>query len=498
MASTLYIPRSPSVSGSLGLPLILGIAGVTILLAIFFGLIAVSANIILVALSVGLIVGALLVVRPGWNIWLILSMGLLVAGVLPIWVDFIATKAVWGISILGFVLLASALFKLIGVPGVARNTPAFIWAALIFLFFVVVGSLAQWHGAGEFLSGFKRYFQMWGLMFALCWLSIDERDIRRWRGFLLVAALVQLPFAVYELIKLVPLREGYASSMPGLVPIDVVAGTFGSYLYAGGASAEMATFLIIVLGFLLARKKEKQLSAARLFLLAPLVIAPLFLGETKVVVILLPLMFLVLYRREMIARPHYALAALAMGAVFTIAAGYAYSSLSKKSLDQQVADILDYNVYDRGYGNSLLNRTTVLTFWAEKQDMQDPISMVFGNGVGSAQSGATLAPGHIGMRYERYGIGLTAASTLLWETGLFGFGLFLLTSLLAWRTAGRLIRSVTDPLVRADLIAIQAAIAIFTFYLFYELSVLQILGFQIVFVSLLGYLAWLYRKYGPA
>lgn len=491
MARALAISNRSITPGTAGLPLILSVVGVFLLLAIFFGLVAVTASPILIGLSAGLIVGALLLAKPAWNIWLILSFGLLVAGVLPIWVDFIASKAVWAISILGFVLMASALFKLIATPGSARNTPAFVWAALAFFFYVLISSLAQRHGIGEFLSGLKRYFQMWGLLFALCWLRIDEQDIRRWRVFLLIVALVQLPFAVYELIDLVPLREGFALSVPGLVPIDVVAGTFGSYLYAGGANAEMATFLIIVLAFLLARRKEKQLSPVRLYLLAPLVMAPLFLGETKVVVILLPIMFLMLYRRELIARPHYALIVLAVGTVFTLAAGYTYLSLSKKSADQQIVDMFSYE----GYGNLKLNRYTVLTFWAEQQGAHDPVSLVLGNGLGSTES-ASLAPGHVARRFPNYGVGLTAASTLLWETGVFGFGLFLLIPVLAWRAAARLRQRVTDSLVRADLSAIQAAIAIFTFYLIYRSSVLDILGFQIVFVAVLGYLAWLHRKYG--
>lgn len=497
MVRTLAIQNRPFSSRSPG-SLILSVVGIFILFAIFFGLVAATANPVLVALSAGLIVGVLLLAKPAWNIWLILSFGLLVAGELPIWVDFIASKAVWAISILGFVLMASALFKLISTSGSARNTPAFIWVALTFFFYVLLSGLVQWHPAGEYLSGLKRYFQVWGLLFALCWLRVDAQDVRRWQVFLLMAALVQLPFALYELIELVPQRERLVSFIPGLVPLDVVAGTFGSYLYRGGANSEMATFLIIVLAFLLARRREKQLSAARLYLLVPLVMAPLFLGETKVVVILLPLMFLALYRRELIARPHYALIALAIGTVITFAAGYSYLSLSKKSMDQQVADILSYNIYERGYGYNRLNRTTVLTFWAKQQGAHDPVSLVFGNGLGSAQSGTSLATGHVAKQFPTYGIGLTGASTLLWETGALGFSLFLLILALAWQAAGRLQQRVTEPLVRADLSAIQATIPIFTFYLFYRASLLDNLSFQIVFVSLLGYLAWLYRKYGQS
>jgi hypothetical protein len=398
------------------------------------------------------------------------------------------------VSLLGFLLFLSAIYKVLTTPGLTRTTPAFIWAALLFFVFVVINSLAQWYSAGEFLSGLKRYFQVWGLMFAMAWLTADRNHFRRWKMFLLIVALTQLPFALYELLVMVPKREALMMSLPGLVPIDVVAGTFGASLYSGGANAEMATFLIIVFAFMLAHSREKTLPKKYLILLTLPVLAPLFMGETKVVLILLPLMFLVLYRRELIARPHYGILGLVVGGLLTFAAGYAYMSLSKKSLDDQIADTLKYNVYEQGYGGNALNRTTVLSFWAERQGADDPMSFVFGNGVGSAQTSAAIVPGHVAQRYPRYGIGLTASSTLLWETGLIGFGLFIAVLALAWRCAGRLRRLADDPAVRADASAIQTAIALFAFYLFYRASLLDTLTFQVVFAALLGYLAWLHSQ----
>ena len=143
-------------------------------------------------------------------------------------------------------------------------------------------------------------------------------------------------------------------------------------------------------------------------LLALLVVTPLFLGETKAVVILLPLMFLVLYRRVMITKPHYGVAGLLLGALLTAGSGYVYLSFSEKKVDDQIRDYLDYNVYKKGYGHNYLNRTTVLTFWAEKQGAHDPVSLVLGNGLGSSH---TFAGGHVAMRYPNHGIGLTAASS---------------------------------------------------------------------------------------
>lgn len=466
---------------------------VALVLAMFFGLVAVTANAIIVALAAGLLIGLLLLALPLWSIWLILVAGLLIVGVLPLWVDFLASKSAWGVSLLGFLLFLGAIYKLLTTPDLTRTTPAFIWLALIFFLFTVVNSLAQWYSAGEFLSGLKRYFQVWGLMFAMAWVVADGQHFRRWKKFLLITALVQLPFAVYELIEFVPRREVLAMSLPGLVPIDVVAGTFGASLYSGGANAEMATFLIIVFAFLLAHSREKTLPKKYLPLLAVPVLAPLFLGETKVVVILLPLMFLVLYRRELIMRPHYGILGLVVGGLLTFGAGYAYLSLSKKSIDEQVANTLSYNLYEKGYGGYALNRTTVLSFWAEQQGADDPVSFVFGNGLGSAQTSASLIPGHVAQRYPRFGIGLTAASTLLWETGIVGFGLFLSILVLAWRSAARLRRLSGDPGVRADAAAIQAALALFAFYLFYRSSLLDTLTFQVVFATLLGYLAWQHR-----
>lgn len=490
MTGQILAQRMSQPASSFGVLGLVGVLLVAAVLAVFFGLIAVTASPILVSIAAALLVGAFLLAKPTWNIWIVLVLGLLVAGVLPIWVDFIASKAVWGISILGFMLMGSALFTMLSRPGAARNTPAFVWVALVFMLYAVISTLIRFYSIGEFLVGFKRYFQVFGLLFALGWLAIDEQDIRRWRKLFVFVALVQLPFALYELIHLVPLRESL--HLLGLVPIDAVAGTFGSSVYSGGANAEMATFLIIVLAFMLARRQERTLSTGRLILLTPLVLAPLFLGETKAVVILLPMMYLVLYRRELLARPHYAVFGLILGTLLTVGAGMTYLSVTKTTLDEQIEDTLSYNVYERGYGGYQLNRTKVLTFWAERQGAHDPLSLVLGNGMGSSHD---TSGGHVAMRFPTYGIGLTAASTLLWDLGIVGFTLFMAILVLAWRTAGRLRREAAETLVRADAAAIQAVLPLFGFFVFYRLALLETLSFQIVFVALLGYLAWLYRRH---
>lgn len=485
----------PHANHSRGSPFftVLILAGI-ILVAILFGLVAVTAQPIFVGLAVGLLTGTMLLARPILAIWLVLLLGLLVAGVVPIWAEGVAAKAVWGISLLGFLLLLRAWFNAGTVPAATQNTPPFVWMALAFLIYACINTLVHWQSAYEAISGVKRYFQATGLMFALAWLPIRESDVTRWRRFFVMVALFQLPWAVYELVKLVPVREGLVTAYPGLVPIDVVAGTFGANITMGGANAEMATFLIIVLAFLLARLREKTLGLGRLALLAPFVLTPLFIGETKVVVVLMPLMFLTLYRREFLARPHYALAGLVGGLLLTLATGYTYLQITQKPLDRLIDGTLRYNVYEKGYGGYVLNRTTVLTFWAEQQGLGDPAGALLGHGLGTAHD---PTGGKVSRRYPSYGIGLTAASTLLWEQGVVGMALFLAILTFAWRTANQVWRAkVAPPWVQADAAAIQAALPLFALYLIYRSSLVEGMSFQIVFWFMLGYLAWLARRYG--
>lgn len=468
------------------------IMAVSLLMAILFGLIATTANLVVIGIVVAIFIGIFLLGHPEWIIWIVLSVSLLILGVIPLFDTGADKTAGWAVSVLCFIMMPVALFKVVTTPEVRKNTPAYVWVLLVFFAYTELNSLFNWHSVEEFAGSFKRYFQMWGLIFALCWLNFDERHIRRWKMFFLFVALAQLPFAIYEYIVLVPLREVMLNFLPDMVPIDVVAGTFGATIYGGGQSGEMSTFLIIVLAFLLARKLQNTILISRLLLLIPWVLAPLFMGETKAMIIMLPVMFLVIYRRELLTRPHYAVLLLAVCTLLVVGMGYAYLNVMHMSLDKLFAQTLSYNLYEGGYGTNYLNRTTVLSFWAHQQGSHDPLSFVFGNGLGSSHQDTG---GHIDIRYPHYGIGLTGASTLLWDTGVFGCVLLSLMFVLAWNTAGRLYKESSESIVKADSAAIQAALALFIFHLFYRLDLLETVSFQIVFAAVLGYLACLYRSH---
>ena len=98
---------------------------------------------------------------------------------------------------------------------------------------------------------------------------------------------------------------------------------------------------------------------------------------------------------------------------------------------------------------------------------------------------------HLGLKYPNYGINLTAVSTLLWDTGLIGLTLYMSMFVTAWFAAGRLYKAVSVPTVKADALAIQAAIALFLLFMFYSDSIVNLVSMEMVYAVVLGYLGYL-------
>ena len=460
-----------------------------------FGVVSTKGDILMISMAVSVLIGTFLMLRPDWIIWVVFTLGILVIGMVPLFLPSLDSKAGWGISILGFVLLLIAIYQVSTHQQARRHTPAFIWLFLVFFFYTVLVSLLRFYSIDQFATGFKRYFQMLGLLFALCWLKFDQKLFKRWLLLFLLMAAVQFPVALYELITWVPIRKAMQSASPGMIPMDVVAGTFGATYDGGGNSGEMAAYQVIVLGFLLSRKMLNVLPVAKLIGLMLLVMSPLAIAETKAVIVMLPIMILALYYRELVARPHIGVLIVLIGGLMMSLLLMAYMEITHQTLDEMIADTLQYNVGEAGYGEFSLNRTTVLSFWLEQQGWHDPVAMLFGNGLGSAHIAPKGAMGHMAARFPSYGIGLTAVAILLWETGVLGFGLFLSIFILAWRMAAKLYAASSEPWVKADAAAIQAAMAIFIFHMFYTMGLIEVVTFEIVFMAVLGYLAWLYRRH---
>jgi len=457
-------------------------------LAVLLGLISSTANPLLIALAVGSIGGIFLLANPRLIVWIVLVAGL-AGGALVSLAGAQFSKLPWGVVILSFLLWGPVLFSLMK----GTRPPGFIMLLFAFTVLAVVSSLIQMHSFGEFIAGFKRYFQAYGLLLALALIPFASKDVKQWLTASAVIAVVQLPFALYERLVLVPLRGGLESGKAEVT--DVVAGTFGANMEGGSPNSLMVAYLLFAIAFAYMRWREGLLPGWKTILFAIPCFIPLFLGETKIVLVLVPLILLVLHRKEAFSRPAIFLFVTLMGAGLVTLFAFVYAELMwHRPLTDVVEETIAYNFLHKGHGHAFLNRTTVLLFWWQKQSLADPVGFLLGHGIGSAYTGVmSFSVGHIAATYLGYGIDLTTLSLLLWEVGVIGLALHLAIFFMAWKAAGRLARSARDPAVRADAMSIQAAIAVFLLFHYYTNSIISLLSGELMIAVVLGYLGYLVR-----
>lgn len=490
MMSKIY--RDTHYSPLSGLALILGLG----ICSLFFGLLAVTANPVMIGLGVGMVLGSMLLAKPEFTIWVVLVVGFLF-GVVSASPQL--SKITWIVSILSMLLLVPAFINVFWSK--QRRVPGFMLIALLYLLYGVGVSIIQWYSIEELVAGFKRYFQGFGLMMALTMIVIRPQSYVRWGIFLMMVALLQFPAALYELLILVPLRGGLSFSSD---TTDVIAGTFGANIEGGSPNAVMVIYLFVALSFFVARWRSGLIKNKIFYPLALICLLPIGMGETKIAVVMLPLVGLIIFREDLSSVSLRNVFAIFILTLLTALLGYLYVSvISHSNLDEVIDSTIRYNIGDQGYSQAqLLNRWTSITFWAQEQGFDDPLSLLIGNGLGSSYSstgsmaGTGSIAGHLGLKYYHYGIDLTAASVLLWDTGLIGFMMFVSIFIAAWFSAGRLRRSVSDPTVKADANAIQAAIALFFLSIPYSDSIVNLISMELIYAVVLGYLGYLMNYHG--
>ena len=471
-----------------------------VLAAIFFGFLATTGSPIYIAVGVGLVGGAALFARPDLAVWILLIGTLLVNGLVGLTVPQYG-KVAWLFSMTGFFLLAASFLKVFEAQRLRQLwIPGFVSALFVLLFYSTITAAFFSDGLAEALVGFKRYYQLFGLVFFLSLLPLavkSEHRIKYWLVAIFILFLLQLPFAIVQRVFLVPLREGLWKQ--GVVPIDIVSGTFEASLEGGGSSSIMVVFLAIGLAYVLTLLRDRMWPRKRALLAAVVIGAPLFLGETKIALVLLPLVFVLVFSRQIRRSPVTAILTLAVGAGLTLLLAWIYFSLlatQGNTFETQLEKAFAYNFGSVGYYDRYsLNRSSAIVFWWNEHGWENISNMFFGHGVGSSYSGAgSLVPGHLSRVYPYMAINLTTLSSLLWDVGLVGASLFGYVFLSAWKHATRLYWQEQDGFVRARLMAIRVSIAANAFTVLYSNSLVAGMSHETILAFTLGYLAWLVRK----
>jgi hypothetical protein len=475
--------------------------------AVFAGMVSGASRPSLIVLMLGGIAALVLASSRKALLWAVAVGGLVVTGLAQLYLPEVRIVK-FVVPLISLVLLAHALLDLLA--GRSDVLPLSMSAVtgwmLAFLGIAVVTTLVNWN-PGVALLGFKGYFTLWTLVFAMALSRWRIGDLDGLLKLMLAIALLQIPFVVHQYLVLVPLREGLG---PGIIPVDILVGTFGGNALGGGANAVLALFSFVVFACLLGLWRHGAMSGPVALALGLPIIAPVFFNEAKVAVFYLPLVVLIVFWRDVALRPLRFLAvggvsallfALLMTAMTVFHPGgnlRSWAELIDVTWNQQVADIEEL----RGQ-HSELTRWTVLTFWAEEHAHAHPLHIAIGHGIGASRMAEedewsvtrTLAEEryHEGLR-----IGYTAISAILWDTGVLGLISIAAVLYAAWRTAARLAvdHAGTDPFHAGIFEGLKAGIAIVAISLVHKDFFVLHLPYQTLVLLMLGYLALAARQSG--
>jgi len=354
--------------------------------------------------------------------WLLLSYFLVFAGLLQLYLPA-ANGLRWAAVVWGAALYLRILLS--GQGGAPRGYFYFVY----FMFGVIGIVVGLLHGEDPrvIVRGAKNYLQLLPMLGILEALFRSPDDIRKLLRFFLVFGLIQLPFVLHQYFFLVPMREGLWRY--GVVPVDVIAGTFGADLHGSGRNATLGVFLVCLISVLFGLLRSRAIGGRLFVALLLCYMLPLALNESKVSIVLLAMVFFVNFARDIAQKP----SRFVLVAAFAIVGGtvmlmsYAGSYGQGATISDTVSKTVSANFGDRGYAGKLLNRATALSYWWTR-NTPNVFDFLVGHGIGSSHEREGVLVGSRSLaerKYKGVGIGLTALSSMLWDFGVFGTGLVL-------------------------------------------------------------------------
>lgn len=435
-----------------------------------------------------------------WSLWLLFIVELLLVGQLTYFGGF--AQAFW----LSYLLVSLLVFK---VPiemlarsheraAPSRRTPLFLACLYLFLLVFAFSAVLNRTGVPWLVATSKNYLFVWSIVFLVGLGMVAEESLERlWRFFLLVG-LLQLPFALIE--------RFYFAARRGVINWDAVVGTFGGDPDGGGASGTMAFFLVFAMLVASALFAERKISARLHAAVLLSALATVALAEVKIVFIILPLGYLWLFRREIPRHPGKSLAlALALvtilGGIVFVYTGL-YESKSKEpvsgetSLERIILSEANPNFY-----NPLtreVSRAGALIKWWVLNPVSQYDHFFFGHGPGASRESKTAGDG-VAARMYPFTLSTSAASVLLWDTGLVGYAAFLLVLALGARQADRAARNPSVPSTHRSMLRANAtALLLIAMMTVYNRDANNSAAIQFLIAAMLGHVLFMTRKYPSA
>ncbi|BFM05568.1 hypothetical protein [Halioxenophilus aromaticivorans] len=463
------------------------------------GFVVATSNFALVALLGAMACGSVIALYPVAIFWVTLLVSFVLSGLAQLYYPQLELIR-WAVLPLGFLLLGYIFVQSLAAnPNLeVRRQPN----ALVFLLctFLIVNMLPWFLNPlsfSDFFVGFKGYFQMWGFMFGMCLLAWDQKMMRdTLPKAIFVLALIQIPFALHQYVFIAPLREHGVEK--GVVPLDIVTGTFGGQKLGGGANAVLAVFLLAVWACVLGVWKKQRLNTFWLVLISAGLLLPVMINEAKVSIIYAVVVFFVIFRKGVFQNIGRFLTVTAL--VFAMVAALFSTYISHapagaaSSWTGLITYTIEYNINKQEETDGKLTRGASINLWFDRHGDMAHTLLGYGVGTSRVEKHNHLARA-IGIKEPQdTGVGKLGAIAVLWESGLIGFLIISSAFGVAFYYACQLEKTYSrDGWLSGIFVGLQGAIVILYISMWHKNFFILHIGYQAIYTTLFGFLIY-WRK----
>lgn len=480
----------------------LGIAS-ALLLSVLMGFAAASGKPMVVALLGGVLAALALVANPALIFWLATLATLVIAGLVKYFVPTL--DRIWWLAYgMAFLLYLPAMLHILNRKA-ARHDGSMLMSVCVGIFMtdLIIATLVAAPPIEQIVVAVKTLLMFGGMWAYFAFCNISSETVWKWLKLLLGIGIVQFVFALYQYVFVRATRLERIGTGRIVEASDSVVGTFGGSMDSGGLTAVLAFFLVSGIVMLIAMRYEKVLSRKQVWRYGLLLFFPLILMEVKVIFFYLPLAMLVLFRAEILRRPHVFITWACLGAITLVGMLLLYQTLhwSVKggSLRGNVAHFFSYSfeeeASDRAASFGVMTRRETIEFWWKRHNrMEDLNEALLGHGIGASRTGG-MVQGEQAQRYAPLEIDRTGIAHLLWDVGLIGT-LAIIGALYAmYRQGGQLSRQAALlPWQRGLARGLQTIAPLYLLSLFYRSDIPYAAPMMFLFMSSFGLIAWLGKQ----
>ncbi len=466
---------------------------IVIIIIVGIGFIASTGSLLLIGLLVGGIVGIVILISPKLLFMVTIFGSIVIAGLTQLYIPQLELVR-WGFAGCAIYLVVYVISYFVQNSSKVREdpiSPLIIWG-ILFIVFIFLSMILNNPNFEKLIFGIKGYFQVWGIFLALAFMPWDEKFVSKLPKFLFIIALIQIPFVLHQYFYLVPLRQGI-TDVVGLVPIDIVSGTFGGKIYSGAANAPLSVFCFIVFSGIIALWTNKLLSTYKAALLSTLVLFPVFINSTKISALYFIVVLFVIFRKELVQNPMSFMIKLAVVIGLLVIMAISVIKHTPESSDVRTfKDLVEftysYNVESETTRETRLSRGGAFKLWLAPVRSHSVKELLIGYGPGASRKPDPRVVSAIGQQAV---VGNTAVVAVLWEAGIVGlilvFGLFAS----AFFAAVKLTSDLQYNRFQASIFqGIQAGIMVCFISLFHKNSFIFHIGYQAVLMLLFGYIVY--------